>query len=136
MKYKATKSGQIVGKRGKFLKLIPKPNGYLHFSKSAGYGNPQQTLVHRFVWEYFNGHIPGNMCIDHIDGDRHNNKLENLQLMTSKENTRKDGNILSKDKAEEIRRRRFAGESGTALAREFGVSEQLVCDIKMGRKWY
>jgi 3,4-dihydroxy-2-butanone 4-phosphate synthase len=35
--------------------------------------------------------------------------------------------------AAEIKRRRTAGESGIALAREYGISPQLVCDILKGR---
>lgn len=42
---------------------------------------------------------------------------------------------LSEAEATAIRERRAAGERGRALAAEFGVSEQLVCDIAKGRRW-
>lgn len=42
--------------------------------------------------------------------------------------------VLSDLAAAEIRRRRAAGETGKALALEFGVSQQLVCDIAHGRR--
>ena len=42
--------------------------------------------VHRLVWMAFNGIIPDGMQINHIDEDKTNNKLENLNLMTCKEN--------------------------------------------------
>ena len=43
--------------------------------------------------------------------------------------------ILPFDVAVEIRHRRLAGERGRDLADEFGISQQLVCDIKMGRRY-
>ena len=43
-------------------------------------------LVHRLIWSCFNGVIPEGMEIDHIDNNRLNNKLENLQCITLKAN--------------------------------------------------
>lgn len=43
---------------------------------------------HRIIWELFNGVIPDNMQIDHIDGDRSNNNIENLRLVLKDENSR------------------------------------------------
>lgn len=40
------------------------------------------VYVHRLVWEAANGPIPAGMCIDHIDGDRQNNVLSNLRLVS------------------------------------------------------
>jgi hypothetical protein len=44
--------------------------------------------VHRAVWEYHNGDIPSGYEIDHIDHNRQNNCLENLRLVTRRENLR------------------------------------------------
>jgi hypothetical protein len=44
---------------------------------------------HRLVYEYFIGEIPNDMCVDHINNDRRNNKFTNLKLFTHKENCRK-----------------------------------------------
>ena len=43
-------------------------------------------LVHRLVYEAFNGEIPEGMQVNHIDEDKTNNRLDNLNLMTPKEN--------------------------------------------------
>lgn len=48
---------------------------------------------------------------------------------------RPSGRALTPGQADTIRRRRAAGESGRALAAEFGISEQLVCDIFNGRRY-
>jgi hypothetical protein len=41
---------------------------------------------HRRVWSAMYGSIPADKHIDHIDGDTHNNRLENLRLVTRSEN--------------------------------------------------
>lgn len=46
-------------------------------------------FVHRLVWTSFNGNIPDDMQIDHIDNNPENNYLDNLQLLTKSENTKK-----------------------------------------------
>lgn len=43
-------------------------------------------LVHRLVWEAFNGQIPENMQVNHINEIKTDNRLSNLNLMTCKEN--------------------------------------------------
>jgi hypothetical protein len=48
-----------------------------------------RKLAHRVVWEMHNGPIPPKMVVDHIDGDKKNNKISNLQLLSNKDNCRK-----------------------------------------------
>ena len=42
--------------------------------------------VSRLVYEAFHGPIPPKMQIDHLDGNRINNCLENLMLVTARQN--------------------------------------------------
>lgn len=71
------------------------PSGYLYYGLFIGKGPNKQRLWrrgHRLIYETFVGKIPYNnslgeqMDIDHIDGDKHNNKLSNLRLVTHSEN--------------------------------------------------
>lgn len=45
-------------------------------------------LAHRIIWELISGPIPEGLQIDHIDGDRLNNRIENLRLVTPALNMR------------------------------------------------
>jgi hypothetical protein len=42
--------------------------------------------VHRLVWLYHNDYIPCLAEIDHIDRDKLNNQIENLRLVTCRQN--------------------------------------------------
>lgn len=46
----------------------------------------KKYLVHRLVWEVFNGTIPEGLQVNHINEIKADNRLENLNLMTCKEN--------------------------------------------------
>ena len=43
-------------------------------------------LVHRLVWEAFNGPIPPGIQVNHLDECKTRNSLDNLELATPKEN--------------------------------------------------
>jgi hypothetical protein len=48
--------------------------------------NSTLILLHRAVWVYHNGDIPDGLFIDHIDGNRQNNLIENLRLASTSQN--------------------------------------------------
>lgn len=81
--YQASNLGKIKNaKTGRILK----PNGkYLQNVLTKG-KEKKHVLVSRAVWSAFNGPIPEGMQVNHINEDKHDNRLENLNLMTGKEN--------------------------------------------------
>lgn len=58
-------------------------HGYERFNGKSNH------FVHRIVFRAFIGDIPIGFQIDHIDGNKKNNSIDNLQLLTPSENTKK-----------------------------------------------
>lgn len=52
-------------------------------------GKVKRFFIHRLVYQAFKGEIPNGYQIDHIDNNPQNNRLDNLQLLTRSENSRK-----------------------------------------------
>lgn len=96
--------------------------------------------VSHLVLELFKGYRPVGAVAMHLDDDPTNNHIDNLRWATPQDNakdmaTKKRGGNqkLGTEDIATIRRRRAVGERGRALAIEYGVSEQRVCDIIKGR---
>lgn len=132
--YTATENGEVIGKRGRVLKLAELANGYLFFSQNRGTRDANPTLVHRFVWEYFNGPIPSHLQIDHIDGDKANNRLDNLQLLTPKENTRKSRKCKLTEDDKQLIKEMSGLYLGKDLASMFGVSRSMISMVTKGKR--
>ena len=58
--------------------------------------NGRQYMAHRLVWEWHNGKIPKHLEIDHINADTHDNRIENLQLLTPKQNMQRQNHMNAK----------------------------------------
>lgn len=61
--------------------------GY-HFVVLSKNNHSKNCNIHRLVWEAFNGPIPECMQVNHINEDKTDNRLENLNLLTSGDNIR------------------------------------------------
>ena len=89
--YLASRCGKILSlkyKEKRILKLNTLRNGYLYFGLHIN-NKKRHYLIHRFVFETFKGVIPKGMETDHVDEDKKNNSISNLQLLSHKENVRK-----------------------------------------------
>lgn len=61
-------------------------NGY-HLVNLCMYGKVQRCLVHRLVAMTFILNLENKNCVDHINGIRNDNRVENLRWVTIKENS-------------------------------------------------
>ena len=83
----ANKYGQIFNKKTKRCSIGNLlPSGYRHIRLSQIGLPPKHFYIHRFVYEIFNGPIPDGMQINHIDSNKQNNCINNLELVTPSEN--------------------------------------------------
>lgn len=79
--------------------LIERPDGRkkeptANFGAKDGRGylkvfiNKKHIYSHRAIYQAFHGDVPDGKQIDHIDGDKANNDISNLRLVTASENIR------------------------------------------------
>lgn len=147
-KYIATSDGNVFNeKTGKYLR--PQSNGrYYKVTLSLGNSKQQQFLLHRIIAECF---VPNPMKkkeVNHINGDRYDNRVENLEWVTPSENQihsvktnlKKHGTDLwngkfTKEQVLEIIKRKQNGESCRKLGEEFGVNATTISAISRGLRY-
>ena len=72
-------------KTNKIVKGTTRTDGY-HQTRLQVYNNGKSILTHRLVWLAFVGEIEEGMVINHINGDKSDNRLENLEKVSHQEN--------------------------------------------------
>ena len=143
--YSVSASGKVFSsKTDKILKPSLDNWGYPVVSLSNG-EKKRTAKVHLLVAEAFIGPKPQGLQVNHKDGDKTNNHVDNLEYVTPSENslhavrlgltpkTYPSRQRLSSDQVEVIR-----ALKGQKLQREvaeiFGVSREHVRDIQNGKK--
>ena len=79
--YEVSNLGRVKGKAKRILKGTNLDCGYIGYSI-----NKRLYLGHLLVWEAFNGEKKDKMVINHINGNKHDNRLSNLEEITHREN--------------------------------------------------
>ena len=89
--YAASKDGVVINlKKKKIMKMFKNNSGDLSFGIYNKYLKKTITYYqHRFVYEVFKGKIPPHLETDHINEDKTDNRIKNLQLLTHKQNVEK-----------------------------------------------
>lgn len=84
--YKISNKGRVLGLAGKILKPFTNDKGYLEIGLNFE-GKRKNFKIHRLVAITFLPNPRELRCVNHIDGSRKNNELENLEWCSHAENT-------------------------------------------------
>lgn len=149
--YLIYEDGRIFSKQSnKFLKITYDKNvKYNRISLINDFGEKKKFLVHRLVAEAFIPNPENKPEVNHIDGDKTNNHVSNLEWVTRSENMQhafKTGlnsniginnsrSLLTEREVIEIYCKLLEGSRGCDLAKEYNVSRPTISDIKARRNW-
>ena len=123
-------------------------NGYLVVKISNG-TTKMTCRVHRIIWISRHGIVPDGYCIDHINSNKKDNRVSNLQLLTPQDNSTKaaqDGlyktgedngaTKISPDMWDEIAYlHRCEGKTMRQLAEIYGISKSRIQQIVKEVGW-
>ena len=109
--------------------------GYAAVSLYGASKKPKQVGIHRLVWEAFKGPIPEGMEIDHINNNRLNNMISNLQLMSKRDNLLKMWDRRGRSEIKETIKDWLArGYSRKFISDNLNVSECYISMISTGKR--
>ncbi len=123
--------------------------GY-HYMAFREDGKQKNYYIHRLVAETFIDNPDNKPFVNHINGDKGDNTVFNLEWVTTAENNqhaRETGllvtpkgedsrlSLLTNEQVIEIKRQLAEGKKQRDIAAEFGVHFTLISHIKAGRKW-
>lgn len=141
--YEVSDHGRVKGPKG-FIKPKPTQNGYVRtelWRKSQRY----RPLLHRLVASHFIDNPHNKPVVNHLDGNRTNNVVSNLEWATHSENIihsvvsrqafgeNAASSKLTNDEVIAIKVMLSKGMPGTVLAKLFGVTPALISAIKVGK---
>ena len=153
--YKVSDFGRIMRTKdmpgtfdGKILKPHLNRGGYQTINIYKN-GKRHIFTVHRLVMEAFVGIRPNNMQVNHKDGDKTNNHLDNLEYVTISENHRhafrtglksQRGDSANNRKISESDvpkiRKFLKEETQEAVAARFNVCRATIGNIATGKSWW
>lgn len=147
------------GVRGNGLRTLPgrmlKPGDDTHGYPSINLADETHgrkrvfAKIHRLVAESFLGTKPTSAhVVNHINGITTDNRVENLEWITQRQNMQHAGRTglmlrgekvtvskITADDVRQIRSRRAAGEKLKSIAADFGIAESTTCQIAKGQVW-
>ena len=141
-RYMVSSIGRIRGIHGQILSPVEHRQGYLRVRMGS-----HSPLVHRIVAETFLANPDSKRTVNHINGIKYDNRVENLEWATQSENNmhavntglrkytlkqwecQTRGRKLSKHQVNQIKSEYFNGKSQAEIADIFHVSRAHICRI-------
>lgn len=136
--YAITEDGEVYSyRRERFLKPQKRADGYLQVALCNG-TSIKQKLIHRLVAEAFLENPNGLPQINHLDEDKSNNSIANLEWCDARYNvnygTRNERVRLSKNKPVLCLETGRIFNSGVDAKRQTGVDQSNICGCCKGRR--
>lgn len=154
--YQVSNQGRVKSlktQNGRIMKLKKIWSGYVQVCLCQGNVKTHHS-VHALVLEAFVSLRPDKYVANHIDGDRSNNRLSNLEWVTQQKNIMHKYEVmcqphavpphscgenhpqaLSRENARQIRAAYESGLSARQIGRQFGTSKTTVLKIVNGEHW-
>lgn len=144
--YEVSNTGMVRNKNTLHIKSLRyTKDGYLRVTL---YPTGHSYTIHQLVMRTFYPELR-NQCINHIDGNKENNNIENLEWCTVKHNNihrskmhpnsskgeRNSQAILNNEQAMKIKYGIFDGLNNREIGDLFGVSSEVVRRIRSGERW-
>lgn len=140
--YEITKEGQVINKHTGHI-LLGQPNGKGYLRVSIG---GELKFIHRLVAEKYIPNPNNYEQINHKDGNKLNNSVENLEWVTNQQNRNHamqhnlhltgEGCSWSKLTEDDVRYIRAHMEiSNTELGKKFNVSRSCIRKVKNYESW-
>lgn len=138
-KYIVSNDGTVIRTDAKRAYSTKTNGGYMRLTDG--------TSLHRLIYTLFVGAIPAKCVINHIDGNKENNAVSNLEAVTYQENMRhaanviKSGNYLvhrkltDEDVLDIVKTLRDTDERIVDIALKYSVSENAICRINAGQNY-
>ncbi len=147
--YEISSGGRIRREGGGVLRSSPHTGGYLQIVMSH---SPRRKagVIHRLVLEAFSGPRPDGFTANHKDGNKLNNRSENLEWVSHSENmihayasglkapmsgSRHGCSKLDEEAVLEMRRLHSSGRAQSELSRAFEISRASVSMIINRKTW-
>ena len=90
--------------------LLTHGRGAGYLTMAVAKSNKPESMG-RVIWEAIKGKIPRGFVVDHINNNRLDNRIENLQLLTPRENTQRAsrGGVFKRGEGRYLARRDING---------------------------
>lgn len=148
--YEVSSEGRL-RRRGRVLKpRLNNKDGYVQAQIYMSKTEKKHPLMHRLVAAAFIGPIPDSMQVNHKNGNRSDNRVENLEIVTASENNLHAFRVLGRESQKgeahpmaklteeivlKIRELYAAGVRQFILADQYGLDRTVIRDIVHRYRW-
>ncbi|WP_263787312.1 NUMOD4 motif-containing HNH endonuclease [Salinibacter grassmerensis] len=132
--HKISDDGRVWSKHsGRELKVQTNQNNGYRIIRISSDGQGKTFNVHRLVMENFGPEQPSeDHEVDHIDEDKSNNDINNLQWVTRKENVRRSSKYSVEELNDMKREVRNTEQTSGEVAEKYGATKSVVRKLSCG----